>query len=117
MVMTWQVYIKTWSNLLDVILAGSSAGLLLWEAPHEIFQSKTQEDVELSMSLVMVRILVQFGRVLMIAEHAQRARQAKAALELLPGRLGDSPLEELDLDLSVLRKQGLGGNLNEDDGL
>ena len=35
------------------------------------------QDAELSQSLIMFRILVQFGRLLMIAEHVQRARKSQ----------------------------------------
>mmetsp|Transcript_101585 Transcript_101585/g.287848 ORF Transcript_101585/g.287848 Transcript_101585/m.287848 type:complete len:172 (+) Transcript_101585:83-598(+) len=87
----------SWFNIFDVAVAAASSCCLFWEAPSEEFQFQRREDTELGQSLVMLRIVVQFARVMFIAEHAQRARGRK---------LSGSPFEDLGLDFSVLRERG-----------
>lgn len=75
-------YMQSYANILDGLVAIASASLLFWAAPRASASQeyeRQKEDVELSQSLVMARMLVQFGRVLLIAEHARRSRQAKSA--------------------------------------
>merc|ERR1719389_397759 len=106
-------YLRSWPNILDGIVALASGSLLFFAAPRaskaEEFE-KQKEDVELSQSLVMARILVQFGRVLLIAEHARRSRQAKSA----GGQdVSFAGLTELDFDFSLLRDERLLARNNE----
>merc|ERR1719213_87954 len=93
-------YLSSVSNILDGIVAIASASLLFVAAPRaskaEEFE-KQKEDVQLSQSLVMARTIVQFGRVIMIAEHARRSRQAKSSDDVAFSSLGD-------LDFSMLRE-------------
>lgn len=75
-------YLQSYANILDGLVAVASASLLFWAAPRASASQeyeRQKEDVELSQSLVMARTIVQFGRVLLIAEHARRSRQAKSA--------------------------------------
>jgi len=103
-------YLNSWSNVLDLVVALASGSLFFWAAPRaskaEDFE-RQKEDVELSQSLVMARTLVQFGRVLLIAEHARRSRQSKHSDDLDFSSLGDGSGLDIDLDFSVLREQKL----------
>jgi hypothetical protein len=113
-------YLQSVANILDAIVAIASASLMFWAAPRaskaEEFE-KQKEDVKLSQSLVMARTLVQFGRVLLIAQHARRSRQAKSSDDVAFSSLGADGLD-LDLDFAVLREQKLQArNRSEDLGL
>merc|ERR1719375_1965379 len=90
-------YLQTWSNVFDVVIAVASFNCLFIAAPSAGSDEKKQ-DAELSQSLVMLRIIVQFSRILFIAEHAQRMRKA-----LTDNPLG-SPLEAIDLDFGSLKE-------------
>ncbi|CAK0855056.1 unnamed protein product, partial [Prorocentrum cordatum] len=92
-------YLRSWSNLLDSLAAAASAALLFWAAPRASrrrdFEGQ-KEDVELSQSLVMARIIVQFCRLLLIAQRAKRSHQASGADRHVlqdgrRGRLGSRP--------------------------
>lgn len=99
-------YLQSWSNLLDCAFAVASAVLLFWAAPRasqsQDFETQKQ-DVELSQSLVMARMVVQFGRVLLIAQHARRSRQASCSGDISFSELVANTDLERDLDFSVLR--------------
>lgn len=62
--------------------------------------------MELSNSLVMARTLVQFGRLLLIAQHAHRSRQAKSSDDVAFSSLGADGLD-INLDFALLREQQL----------
>lgn len=114
-------YLRSWSNILDCGFAVMSASLIFWAAPRasESKDFETQkQDVELSQSLVMIRTMVQFGRVLLIAQHAVRSRRANASEEVTFSRLIAGPNVNVDLDFAVLRERELQQrNRSEDFGL
>jgi len=103
-------YLRSWANVLDAVVALASGFMMFYAAPRaaktEEFE-KQKEDVELGQSLVMARTLVQFGRVLLIAEHARRSRQAKGSDDLDFSILGGDAGLDIDLDFSVLREHKL----------
>jgi len=99
-----RVHLRTWTGALDACIAVVSVGFLIFEAPLAKFRSERREDLELSQSLVMLRILVQFGRLLLLAEHAQRARKKSVY----------TSLEDLSLDFSALREWELRMQQQED---
>lgn len=106
-------YLRSWPNILDAAIALASASLMFFAAPRaskaEEFE-KQKEDVELSQSLVMARTLMQFGRVMLIAEHARRSRQSKSSDDLDFSSLGAGAAGNLDLgdlDFAVLREHTL----------
>jgi hypothetical protein len=111
-------YLRSWSNILDGAMALASASLMFWAAPRaskaEDFE-RQKEDVELSQSLVMARIIVQFGRVLLIAEHTRRSRQAKSADDVSFSNLASEMGLDIDLDFSVLREQNLQAKHRDED--
>lgn len=107
-------YLRSWANILDSVIAVASASLLFWAAPRASRQldfETQKEDVEMSQSLVMARIMVQFLRVLLIAQHAQRSsRQAAGRTE----DISFSSLEasggadwDMDFDFAALREREL----------
>ena len=65
-------YLKSWWNVLDCSVAFVSGGLFFFAAPRAMGEAQ-KEDVELSQSLVMARVIFQFARVLLIASYARRA--------------------------------------------
>mmetsp|Transcript_110763 Transcript_110763/g.196226 ORF Transcript_110763/g.196226 Transcript_110763/m.196226 type:complete len:231 (+) Transcript_110763:55-747(+) len=98
-------YLRSWSNMLDTFIAAASVIMY--------FGAQQMQDVELSQSLVMLRIIVQFGRILVIAEHAQRLRKA-----MLEGDFGvGSPLDAIDLNFANLSEEIQAKNRGENDGL
>eukprot|EP00811_Abedinium_folium_P000198 NODE_10180_length_1371_cov_3.975080.p1 GENE.NODE_10180_length_1371_cov_3.975080~~NODE_10180_length_1371_cov_3.975080.p1 ORF type:complete len:261 (-),score=103.87 NODE_10180_length_1371_cov_3.975080:441-1223(-) len=103
-------YFQSWSNVADAVIAVASAALMFWAAPRasraEDFE-KQKEDVELSQSLVMARTLMQFVRVLLIAQHARRSRQASASEDITFSELIRDVNLDTDLDFSVLREMRL----------
>merc|ERR1719436_2075765 len=75
-------YFNSWSNVLDSGVAIASFSLMFLAAPRASKakdDEREKEDVELSQSLVMARMIVEFGRVLLIAGHVRRSRQANAS--------------------------------------
>eukprot|EP00439_Symbiodinium_sp_Y106_P025212 s79_g3.t1 len=113
-------YLKSWSNAVDCIVAVLSAGLFFFAAPSARGDEAQKEDIELSQSLVMARVILQFGRVLVIASHARRARQEQSAAN---GEISFSQLTDLiehadiekDFDFSVLRAQEMQDRHRQDD--
>mmetsp|Transcript_36708 Transcript_36708/g.104432 ORF Transcript_36708/g.104432 Transcript_36708/m.104432 type:complete len:169 (-) Transcript_36708:112-618(-) len=99
-------HLRSCSGALDATMGGLSAVFLFFEAPTARFGEQKRVDLELSQSLVMLRILVQFGRLLVIAEHAHRAGRLRAAT---------SPFDELGLDFSNLRRCELEAQWDEED--
>eukprot|EP00913_Durusdinium_trenchii_P028019 g26270.t1 len=69
-------YLKSWWNAVDGSLAVLSSGLFFFAAPRAAGEAQ-KEDVELSQSLVMARVIFQFVRVLRIASLARRASTAR----------------------------------------
>mmetsp|Transcript_158691 Transcript_158691/g.280299 ORF Transcript_158691/g.280299 Transcript_158691/m.280299 type:complete len:244 (+) Transcript_158691:169-900(+) len=105
-------YLQSYANILDGLVAFASASLLFWAAPRASASQeyeRQKEDVELSQSLVMARTLVQFGRVLLIAEHARRSRQAKSADDISFAALS------ADFDFSALCEPQLQEKHREED--
>jgi len=103
-------YIRSWPNVLDAVVALASASLLFWAAPRasqEGHLEKQKEDVELSQSLVMARTLVQFGRILVIAQHTQRSRQANAGDDVTFSALYAESGFDIDFDFALLRERRL----------
>lgn len=102
-------YLHSWANVLDASMAVFSAAFLFWEAPYEVLEYEKFQDMNFSMCLVMLRVVVVFGRVFLIAEQANRARGMKV----------NSPLDlAKDLDFSVLcERGGMASSQSEDDGL
>merc|ERR1712241_952022 len=103
-------YLRTWSNILDSGVAAASISLIFWAAPRASKSKdyETQkEDVELSQSLVMARTMVQFGRVLLIANHARRSHQANASDDITFSQLISDTDLDIDLDFGVLRERQL----------
>merc|ERR1712137_8859 len=102
-----KAYLQSWYNILDVAMACLSGGFLFFEAPIDSrhgHRESTREDMELSQSLVMLRIIVQFARLLLIAEHAQRSRKSlQAADDVVMG----SPFDDLNLDFALLRERDM----------
>lgn len=113
-------YLDSWYNIFDGTIALASGFFLFWASPlsspkselKNAFSEEKQEDLELSQSLVMVRIIVQFARVLLIVEHTQRLRRERDGG-------GDVPdFDEIDLDFGVLQEKVLQSRRRgEDDGL
>lgn len=93
-------YFHSGTNILDTFVAAASVFLMFWAAPHasKAHDYEVQkEDVELSQSLVMARIMFQFIRVMLIANHARRSRQAKSSPDDL----------DFDIDFGILHEQHL----------
>mmetsp|Transcript_22173 Transcript_22173/g.40794 ORF Transcript_22173/g.40794 Transcript_22173/m.40794 type:complete len:245 (+) Transcript_22173:98-832(+) len=92
-------YAKSYSNVLDAVVALASIAMLVGgENAHS--KATHTEDIELSESLVMMRIMMQFGRLLIIAEHVQRSRKYQSGDEMA------SPFDDLDFDFGLLRERG-----------
>mmetsp|Transcript_15883 Transcript_15883/g.31104 ORF Transcript_15883/g.31104 Transcript_15883/m.31104 type:complete len:239 (+) Transcript_15883:1-717(+) len=100
-------YLQKCANIVDVLVASLSTGFLFVAAPRAGYSEERREDLGLSQSLVMTRIVMQFARLLLIAEHSQRSRR--------DGAKG----EELDLDFAALREHDglLAKRCSGDDGL
>jgi len=105
-------YLRSWSNVMDVAVALASVSLMFWSAPRASrandFEAQ-KEDVELSQSLVMLRIIVQFLRVLLITSHARRSRNAKNVGDISFGDLSSlmTPGQFPDFDFAVLQESEL----------
>mmetsp|Transcript_117023 Transcript_117023/g.331178 ORF Transcript_117023/g.331178 Transcript_117023/m.331178 type:complete len:232 (-) Transcript_117023:156-851(-) len=101
-------YVRSCANLVDGAVAAASVFLMFWAAPQAVrahnFEGE-KEDVELSESLVMGRIIFQFVRVLLIAQHARRSKQAKASEDVTFSSLIGAP--DLNLDFAVLLERQL----------
>lgn len=109
LVLGWQ-YLRTWPNVLDTLFAVASFLLMFVAAPRASKSSqfdRQKEDVELSQSLVMVRTMVQFGRVLLIAQHARRSNQARSAEDISFSHLIQGKDLDIDIDFSLLRERSL----------
>eukprot|EP00931_Biecheleriopsis_adriatica_P069055 TRINITY_DN42948_c0_g1_i1.p1 TRINITY_DN42948_c0_g1~~TRINITY_DN42948_c0_g1_i1.p1 ORF type:complete len:243 (+),score=56.59 TRINITY_DN42948_c0_g1_i1:56-730(+) len=108
-------YMKSWSNIIDCSVALVSAILFFIAAPaasRAKDDERQKEDLELSQSLVMARIIVQFCRVLLIASHARRSRQSLFSVQSdvsfanLSDLLQYSDLEQ-DFDFTLLREKDM----------
>mmetsp|Transcript_6127 Transcript_6127/g.14639 ORF Transcript_6127/g.14639 Transcript_6127/m.14639 type:complete len:247 (+) Transcript_6127:97-837(+) len=103
-------YAKSYSNVLDAVIALASIAMLVGgENAHS--KATHVEDIELSESLVMMRIMLQFGRLLVIAEHVQRSRKYQSGDEMA------SPFDDLDFDFALLREKGARTGRRPDDDL
>lgn len=103
-------YLKSWSNLLDALVAIVSASLMFLAAPRasQTGNFETQkEDVELSQSLIMLRTMVQFGRLLLIAKSVNRSRQAHAGDDVTFSKLMGEDGLDIDLDFGALQEREL----------
>lgn len=113
-------YLQSWSNIFDGGFAILSAGLMFWAAPRaaraEDFE-KQKENVELGQSLVMARTLVQFGRLVLIAQHANRSRQAKSSDDSISFSSLSADSLDVDLDFSMLREQKLQAQHRNEEGI
>lgn len=104
-------YLESLPNILDACVAVASFSLMFVAAPRASSAKQYEaqkEDVELSQSLVMVRTVVQFVRVLTIANHAHRSSQAKSADDITFSKLfsGAGDLE-VAFDFAKLREWDL----------
>ncbi|CAE8637925.1 unnamed protein product, partial [Polarella glacialis] len=118
-----QGYLRSYSNVFDSFLAVLSASLFFYAAPNASRakdDERQKEDVELSQSLVMARIILQFVRVMLIASHARRSRQSifsaqsDVSFSDISELLKYSDLEQ-DLDFNVLREKELQERHREND--
>ncbi|CAJ1368126.1 unnamed protein product [Effrenium voratum] len=108
-----KAYLKSWSNAIDTCVAVISSGLFFVAAPSAAGEAQ-KEDVELSQSLVMARIIFQFCRVLVIASHARRASEAEGGKVSFDVQM----LEELeDFDFSQLKQEIQDRHRKDDFGL
>merc|ERR1719316_1717850 len=82
-------YLSTWSNRFDVFVAVLSSVFLYWKAP-QADDAKQQQDVVFSDSLVMARIMVQFGRLYVVANSARRSK----ATDNAEGEIDFASIEE-----------------------
>merc|ERR1740129_1163794 len=92
------LFLQTGLGSLDMLVAATSATFLFLQAPLARFKVDRKEDMELSQSLVMLRILIHFGRLLVLAEHTERARRVKSK---------NSAKEALSFNFSVMQEREL----------
>lgn len=109
-------YLRSWPNVLDSFVASASAILFFVAAPGA-GDKAGQGDVELSQGLVMLRTGVQFGRLILIAQHARRSQKAQASTDISFSTLAES-MAGVELDFSMLHERQLILQAhNEEDGL
>merc|ERR1711924_505963 len=98
------------------LVASASAILFFIAAPGAGVRAG-QKDVELSEGLVMLRTGVQFGRLILIAQHARRSQKAQASADISFATLAET-MSGVELDFSMLHERQLILQAhNEDDGL
>lgn len=109
-------YLKSWWNAIDCSVAFVSSGLFFFAAPRASDEAQ-KEDVELSQSLVMARVIFQFARVLLIASHARRAgkMQEEVSFANVTEMLEFTDIQ--DFDFTLLKQEVQDRHRKDDFGL
>ena len=103
--MSWD-YLYSLHGFVDCCVAFTSVGLLFWVSKRNLHGRERDQDIELSQSLVMLRIIIQFARVLLAIEHVRRSEKGESEL------IGSG--SEFDMNFAVLREQALKARHRDD---